>query len=68
LSVFPRKGWREEVERNVQVTGVRRWGELVIDREELRGLVSTGHSPQWAVAPMEEEDCFEARIQFTFFM
>ena len=29
----PRKGWREEVERDLQVLGVR-WRELVIDREE----------------------------------
>ena len=28
----PRKGWREEVERDVQVLGVTRWRELVIDR------------------------------------
>jgi len=28
----PRKGWRE-VERDLQVLGVRRWRELVIDRE-----------------------------------
>jgi hypothetical protein len=28
----PRKGWRE-VERDLQVMGVRRWRELVIDRE-----------------------------------
>ena len=26
----PRKGWREEVERDLQVFGVRRWRELVI--------------------------------------
>ena len=30
----PRKGWREEVERFLQVLGVRRWRELVIDREK----------------------------------
>ena len=35
----PRKGWREEVERDLQVLGVRRWRELVIDRENLRGNV-----------------------------
>jgi hypothetical protein len=29
-----RKGWREEVERDLQVLGVRRWRELVIDREK----------------------------------
>jgi hypothetical protein len=27
---IPRKGWREEVERDLQVLGVRRWRELVI--------------------------------------
>jgi hypothetical protein len=26
----PREGWREEVERDLQVMGVRRWRELVI--------------------------------------
>jgi hypothetical protein len=33
----PRKGWREEVERDLQV--LRRWRELVIDREKWRGIV-----------------------------
>jgi len=28
----PRKGRREEVERDLQVLGVRRWRELVINR------------------------------------
>jgi len=35
----PRKGWREEVERDLQVLGMRRWRELVIDREKWRGIV-----------------------------
>jgi hypothetical protein len=35
----PRKGWREEVERDFQVLGVRRWRELVIDREKCRVIV-----------------------------
>jgi hypothetical protein len=34
-----RKGWREEVARDLQVLGVRRWRKLVIDREKLRGIV-----------------------------
>jgi len=34
----PRKWWREEVERDLQVLGVRRWRELVIDREKWRGV------------------------------
>jgi hypothetical protein len=28
----PRKGWREEVERDLQVPEVRRWRDLVTDR------------------------------------
>jgi hypothetical protein len=35
----PRKWWREEVERDIQVLGVRRWRELVIDKEKWRGIV-----------------------------
>jgi hypothetical protein len=31
----PRKGWREEVERDLQVLEVRRWRELVTDRTKL---------------------------------
>jgi len=34
-----RKGWREEVERDLQVLGVRRWRELVIHSEKWRGIV-----------------------------
>ena len=30
----PRKGWREEVERDLPLVGVRRWRELVIDRDK----------------------------------
>ena len=30
----PRKGWKEEVERDPQVLGVRRWKELVADRKK----------------------------------
>jgi hypothetical protein len=35
----PRKGWREIVERDLQVLRVRRWRELVIDRDKWRGIV-----------------------------
>jgi hypothetical protein len=34
-----RKGWREEVERVLQVLGVRRWREFVINREKWRSIV-----------------------------
>jgi hypothetical protein len=30
----PRKEWREEVERDIQVLGMRRWRELVTDRSK----------------------------------
>jgi hypothetical protein len=33
-----RKGWREEVERDLQVLGVRRWRELVTDRTKWRDI------------------------------
>ena len=51
----PRKRWKEEVERDLQVLGVRRWGEIVADRKKI-GHCSTGQSPQWVVVPMEEEE------------
>jgi hypothetical protein len=35
----PRKGWREEVERDLQVMRVRRWRKLMIDREKWRDTV-----------------------------
>ena len=46
-----RKRWREEVERDLQVLGVRRWRKLVKDREKWRGIVR-----QRVVAPAEEEE------------
>ena len=36
---IPRKGWKEEVERGLQVLGVRRWRELVTDREKWKDIV-----------------------------
>ena len=43
----PRKGRREEVERDLQVLGVRRWRELVIDRDEWRGIVRQAKAHSW---------------------
>jgi hypothetical protein len=34
----PRKGWRENVKRGLQVLGVRSWRELVIEKK-WRGIV-----------------------------
>ena len=33
------KRWKEEVERDLQVLGVRRWKELVADRKKWKGIV-----------------------------
>ena len=52
----PRKIWKEEVERDLQVVGVRRWRELVADRKKMEGHCSKSQSPQWAAVPMEEEE------------
>ena len=41
----PRKGWREEVERDLQVMGVRRWRELVIDRDKNGGTLFDRSQP-----------------------
>jgi hypothetical protein len=34
----PRKGWKEEVERDLQVLGVRRWREFVMDGEKWKDI------------------------------
>jgi hypothetical protein len=38
----PRKGWREDVEGDLKVLGVRSWREFVIDREKWKRYCSTG--------------------------
>ena len=35
----PGKRWKEEVERDLQVLGVRRWTELVADRKKWKDIV-----------------------------
>jgi len=35
----PRKRWKEEVGRDLQVLGVRGWGELVADRKNWKDIV-----------------------------
>ena len=37
--VRPTNGWKEEVERDLQVMGVRRWRELVIDTKKWNNIV-----------------------------
>jgi hypothetical protein len=52
----PRKRWKEEVKRDLQVLGARRWRELATDRKKMAGYCSTGQGPQRAVVLMEEEE------------
>ena len=35
----PRKRWKEEVERDLRLLGVRRWRELVADRKKWKDIV-----------------------------
>src|SRR5215475_8484138 len=35
----PRKRWKEQVEGDLQVLGVRRWREIVTDRKEWKDIV-----------------------------
>jgi len=35
----PRKRWKEEIERDLQMLGVRRWRELVADRKKWKDIV-----------------------------
>jgi len=35
----PRKRWKEEVERDLQVLEVRRWRELVADRKKWKDII-----------------------------
>jgi len=35
----PRKRWKEEVERDLQVLGVGRWRELVADRKKWNDII-----------------------------
>jgi hypothetical protein len=50
----PRKGWKEAVERDFKVPGVRRWRDLVTDRKKWKDIVR-----QRAVVSMEEEEVEE---------
>jgi hypothetical protein len=56
------KRWKEEVERDLQVLGMRRWRELATDRKKMAGYCSTGQSPQRAVVLMEEEGSMWEKI------
>jgi hypothetical protein len=48
----PRKGWREEVERDLQMLGVRRWRELVIGKNIVKWI--NGQKINWKGRDEEE--------------
>ena len=57
----PRKGWREDVERDLRSEKMERAGDRW---NKWRGTYcSTGQSPQRAVAPTEEEEACHEGIQ-----
>jgi len=54
----PRKSWKEEVERDLQVLGVRRWRELVVDRKKWKDIVrqAEAHSEPWCQSKKKEKE------------
>jgi hypothetical protein len=36
---IPRKGWKEDVERDLQMLGVSRWSKIVTDRKKWKEIV-----------------------------
>ena len=40
-----RRGWEEEVERDLQVLGVRRWRKLVTDRKKMERILRDRPKP-----------------------
>jgi hypothetical protein len=63
----PRKRWKEEVERDLQVLGVRRWRELVTDRKKWRDIVRKGKAHSRLYCQWRREEVFrrhEGNITF----
>jgi len=52
----PRKGWKEEVERDLPTAGSEKMESVCGRQEKNEGHCSTCQSSQWAVVPMEEEE------------
>ena len=52
------------MQRDLQVLGVRRWRELVIDTGKMERYCSTGQGPQRVVAPTDEEDEVVPKVSY----
>jgi len=51
--VRPRKRWKEDVERDLQVLGARRWRELVADRKKWKDIVRQAKTGNGKVGRIE---------------
>ena len=60
----PRKGWKEEVERDSSSAGSEKMERVGGRWEKVEGYCSTGQSPQWAIVAMAEEEEEEAVKMF----
>jgi len=49
----PRKRWKDEVERDLQVLGVRRWRELVADKKKWKDIVRQAKTGNGKVGRIE---------------
>jgi len=61
----PRKGWREEMERDLQVLGVRRWRELVIERDKWRDIVRQAKAHSGLQRQRKKKNQFNIILQST---
>ena len=52
----PRKRWKEEVERDLQVLGERRWRGMVADKNKRKDIVRQAKANNEVVVPKEEEE------------
>jgi len=52
----PRKRWKDEVERDLQVLGVRRWRQLVADRKKNGRTLFDRPKPTVGCSAKEEEE------------
>jgi hypothetical protein len=60
----PRKRWKEEVQRDLQELGVRRWRELVTDRKKWRDIVRQEKAGCSANREEEEEKYYTHGLKY----
>jgi hypothetical protein len=55
----PRKRWIEEIEKDIQIIGIRGWRKLCKERAEWNRITEKAKNPQWVVTPVKEEEEFQ---------